>query len=438
MGLGKTVISLTAARILKYERLQVARILVIAPKKVAEGTWSTEARKWDHLQDLRISQILGTEKQRIAGATAAADIYVVNRENVPWLRDYWQHRWPYDMVIVDESSSFKNHTAKRFKALVSELPRIDRMVLLTGTPSPNGLLDLWAQIYLLDGGERLQKRYSWYRDIYFQADIRGAYGQVFSWKPKPGAAEKITEAISDICVSMRAEDYLQLPDIIYDDVPVVLDKKAEAAYREMERRMILELPEDAETITAMSAAALSAKLLQLSNGAVYDEAQAWHEIHRCKLDALAELVEALRERRKSALVFYQFRHDRDRILRMLNEMPRILAEELEGPDDIDAWNAGEVDVLLAHPASTAYGLNLQAGGSHIIWFGLTWNYEQYVQANARLHRQGQKDTVIVHHLVSQGTRDADVMRALAHKDRSQQEVLESLKARIRAVKGGTS
>ncbi|MBR6115099.1 MAG: ATP-dependent helicase, partial [Oscillospiraceae bacterium] len=232
MGLGKTVISLTAARILKYERLQVARVLVIAPKKVAEGTWSTEARKWDHLQDLRVSQILGTEKQRIAGATAAADIYVVNRENVPWLRDYWQHQWPYDMVIVDESSSFKNHSAKRFKALVSELPRIDRMVLLTGTPSPNGLLDLWAQIYLLDGGERLQKRYSWYRDIYFQADIRGAYGQVFSWKPKPGAAEKITAAISDICVSMRAEDYLKLPDIIYDDVPVVLDKKAEAAYRE--------------------------------------------------------------------------------------------------------------------------------------------------------------------------------------------------------------
>ena len=310
------------------------------------------------------------------------------------------------------------------------------MVLLTGTPSPNGLLDLWAQIFLLDGGRRLQKRYTWYRDIYFQPDVRGAYGQVFSWKPKPGAAEKITAAISDICISMKAEDYLQLPDIVYDDVPVVLDKKARKAYDVMEREMILQLPEDAETITAMSAAALSTKLLQLSNGAIYDESTEWHEIHRCKLDALAELVEALKERGKSALVFYQYRHDRERILRMLNDTPRILACELDTPEDIEAWNCGEVDVLLAHPASTAYGLNLQAGGSHIIWFGLTWNYEQYVQANARLHRQGQKDTVIVHHLVCRGTRDADVMRALEHKDTSQREVLESLKARIRAVKGG--
>ena len=437
MGLGKTVIALTAARILKYDRLAVSKVLVIAPKKVAEGTWSAEAGKWDHLQDLRISQILGTEKQRIAGATASADVYVVNRENVVWLQDYWRHDWPYDMVVVDESSSFKSHTAKRFRALVNAMPRIDRMVLLTGTPSPNGLLDLWAQIYLLDAGERLQKRYTWYRDIYFTPDLRGSYGQIFSYKPKPGSAEKITEAISDICISMKAEDYLRLPDIIYDDVPVVLDKKARAAYDEMERQMILELPEDAETITAMSAAALSAKLLQLSNGAVYDEDQNWHEIHHCKLDALAELVEALRERGKSALVFYQFRHDRDRILKMLNETPRILAAELEGPGDIEAWNAGEYDVLLAHPASTAYGLNLQAGGSHVIWFGLTWNYEQYVQANARLHRQGQADTVIVHHLVSQGTRDEDVIRALGRKDKSQQEVLESLKARIRAVKGET-
>ena len=431
------MISLTAARILKYDRLAVNRILVIAPKKVAEGTWSKESEKWDHLKDLRIAKILGTEAQRRAAVQQAADVYVINRENVVWLKDLLRNDWDFDMVIVDESSSFKSHTAKRFKALAAESCRIRRMVLLTGTPSPNGLIDLWSQIFLLDGGERLEKRFTWFRERYFEPDIRGAYGQVFSYRPKNGSRERILEKISDICVSMKAEDYLTLPDMIYDTVPVILDEKAQKAYREMEREMVLQMGEDEEAITALSAAALSTKLLQLSNGAVYDETGVVHHVHDCKLDALVELVEGLKERGKSALVFYQFQHDKDRIMKRLNDTPRICAYTLDGPDEIDAWNLNEIDVLLAHPASASYGLNLQAGGSHIIWFGLTWNYEQYVQANARLHRQGQKETVIVHHLVSEGTRDADVMKALERKDEAQQYVLDSLKARIRRIREET-
>ena len=428
------MISLTAVRILKYERLAVNKVLVIAPKKVAEGTWSTEAQKWDHIRDLRVSTVLGSEAQRSAALERIADVYVINRENVVWLRDKYQHAWPFDMVIVDEASSFKSHTAKRFKALASVSGKIRRMVLLTGTPSPNGVMDLWSQIFLLDGGQRLERRFTWFREKYFEPDARGAYGQIFSYKPKMGADEKILEKISDICISMKAEDYLTLPEMIYDTVPVVLDPKAEKTYREMEKEMVLQV--DEENITALSAAALSIKLLQLANGAVYDEDGTVHHVHDCKLDALAELVEGLRARGKSALVFYQYKHDRDRILQMLRGTPGIRTGLLEGTDDIDAWNLGELDVLLAHPASTAYGLNLQAGGCHVIWFGQTWNYEQYVQANARLHRQGQKDTVIVHHLVSVGTRDEDVIKALEHKDEAQQFVLDSLKARIREVRRG--
>ena len=428
------MISLTAVRILKYERFAVRKALVIAPKKVAEGTWSTEAGKWDHLADLRISKILGTKKQRLAALDQTADVYVVNRENVVWLKDHYRNDWPFDMVIVDEASSFKSHTAKRFKALASESCRISRMVLLTGTPTPNGLMDLWSQIFLLDGGARLEKRYTWFRERYFEPDVRGAYGMVYSYRPKKGSEEQIMKKVSDICISLKADDYLDLPDIIYDTVPVVLDPKAQKKYREMERDMILSIPEDDEMISAMSAAALSTKLLQLSNGAVYDDAGAVHHVHDCKLDALSELIEGLKERGKGVLVFYQFQHDRDRILKRLADTPRILAYTLDDADDIEAWNRKELDVLLAHPASTAYGLNLQEGGNHIIWFGLTWNYEQYVQANARLHRQGQTEPVIVHHLVSQGTRDADVIRALDHKDQAQQYVLDSLKARIRKVR----
>lgn len=426
MGLGKSIITLTAIRRLKYDMFAVRRVLVIAPKKVAEATWTQEAAKWDHTQLLRISLVLGSAKKRTEALHRPADIYVINRENVTWLVDYFRNDWPFDMVVIDESSSFKSHKAKRFKSLASVMPHVSRVVELTGTPSPNGLADLWAQIYLLDGGERLEKRFTQFRSRYFDAGLT-VQNVVYNYKPKFGSRESILQKISDICISMKADDYLQLPDIVYDDIPVALDPKAERAYTELEKKMVLEL--DEEDITVTSAAALSNKLLQLSNGAVYDEAHDWHPVHDCKLEALVELCQSLKERGKPALVFYQFISDRERILEAVDG-----AVVMSGTDQIDAWNAGEVDVLLAHPASAAYGLNLQAGGNHVIWFGLTWNYEQYVQANARLHRQGQTEKVIVHHLVCSGTRDDDVMRALNAKDTTQQFVMESLKARIRKYK----
>ena len=436
MGLGKTVISLTAVRILKYEMFQANKVLVIAPKKVAEGTWTTEAEKWDHINDLRIVPILGTVQQRERALNVNADVYVINRENVVWLKEHFRNDWPFDMVIVDEASSFKNHQAKRFKALAAVNSHISRMVLLTGTPSPNGYLDLWSQIYLLDSGARLEKRYTHFREKYFLPDVRSwMTGQVYSYKLKKGSEDTILKKISDICISMKAEDYLQMPDIVYDYVPVVLDPAARKIYDQMETDMVLQMQEDDETISAMSAAALTTKLLQLSNGSVYDENRVVHRVHACKIEALKEMMEGLKARGKSALVFYQFQHDAARIMGMLDDMPQITACTLGGPDIVEKWNRGEIDMLLAHPASSAYGLNLQEGGHHIIWFGLTWNYEQYVQANARLHRQGQKEPVIVHHLVTQGTRDQDVIRALEHKDEAQQYVLESLKARIREIRG---
>ena len=431
MGLGKTVTTLTAIRELKYNRFQVRKVLVIAPKKVAEGTWTREKDKWEHTKILRVSPVLGGQAKRIRALNTPADIYIVNRENVCWLVDYYRNSWPFDMVVVDESSSFKSHTAKRFKALASMGGHIDRLVELTGTPSPNGLDDLWAQVFLLDGGERLGKRYTQFRERYFQPDKRGADGMVYSYEAKPGSEQSILERISDICISMKAEDYLQLPDIVYHEVPVVLDAKAEKAYRELERKMVLELPEDEDEISVTSAAALSGKLLQLANGAVYDEDHQVHEVHSCKVETFMELIESLRG--KPVLVFYNFQHDRSRILTAL-EKTGLRIRELKKPQDEDDWNAGQIDVLLAHPASAAYGLNLQQGGNHVVWFGLTWNYEQYTQANKRLHRQGQAEKVIIHHLVCRGTRDEDVMQALGMKDDVQNWVMQSLKARIKAVK----
>lgn len=433
MGLGKTVTTLTAIRQLKYDRFEVRKVLVIAPKKVAEGTWTREKDKWEHTRILRVSPVLGNQAKRIRALNTPADIYIINRENVCWLVDYYRNDWPFDMVVIDESSSFKSHTAKRFKALASISSRITRLVELTGTPSPNGLDDLWSQVFLLDGGERLGKRYTQFRERYFDPGRRGADGMVYDYKAKPGSEQSILEQISDICISMKAEDYLQLPDIIYHTVPVVLDPKALKAYQEMERKMVLELPEDEEEISVTSAAALSNKLLQLANGALYDDGHLVHEIHDCKLEAFTELIESLQG--KPALVFYNFQHDKTRILKAL-EKTKLRIRELKKPQDEDDWNAGKVDILLAHPASAAYGLNLQQGGNHVIWFGLTWNYELYTQANKRLHRQGQTEKVIIHHLVSTGTRDEDVMQALEKKDDVQNWVMESLKARIKAIKEG--
>lgn len=433
MGLGKTVTTLTAVKELKYNRFQVRKVLVIAPKKVAEGTWTKEKDKWEHTKMLRVSQVLGNKAKRIRALNTPADIYITNRENVVWLVEYYKNDWPFDMVVVDESSSFKSHKAKRFKALASVGSHIDRMVELTGTPSPNGLDDLWAQVYLLDGGERLGKRYTQFRERYFQPDKRGADGMVYSYEAKPGTEQAVLDKIADICVSMKAEDYLQLPDIIYHEIPVELDPKALKAYRELERKMVLELPEDEEDISVTSAAALSNKLLQLANGAVYDEDRRIHEIHPCKIEAFLELIESLEG--KPVLVFYSYQHDRERILRALGGKG-LRVRELKTTQDEDDWNTGQIDVLLTHPASSAYGLNLQQGGNHVVWFGLTWNYELYTQANKRLHRQGQTEKVIIHHLVCSGTRDEDVMQALRHKDDVQNWVMESLKVRIRAIKEG--
>lgn len=430
MGLGKTVTTLTAIKELKYNRFQVRKVLVIAPKKVAEGTWTKEKDKWDHTKMLRISPALGSLQKRIRALNTPADIYVINRENVVWLVDYYRNAWPFDMVVIDESSSFKSHKAKRFRSLAGMGGHIDRMVELTGTPSPNGLDDLWAQVFLLDGGERLGKRYTQFRERYFDPGKRGN-NVVYNYKAKPGSEQSILDRISDICISMKAEDYLQLPDIVYHQIPVEMDARSSKAYRELERKMVLAMPGDEEDISVTSAAALSNKLLQLANGAVYDEDHGVHEIHDCKIEAFMELAESLQG--KPALVFYNFQHDKDRLLKVLAKTG-LRVRELKTTKDEDAWNDHEVDIMLTHPAGSAYGLNLQQGGNHVVWFGLTWNYELYTQANKRLHRQGQQEKVIIHHLVCTGTRDEDVMQALEKKEDVQNWVLQSLKARIRAIK----
>lgn len=411
----------------------VNKVLVIAPKKVAEATWQKEAAKWDRVNSLRISTVLGSEIKRVRALNTPADIYVINRENVCWLVDYYQNDWPFDMVVIDESSSFKSHKAKRFKSLVAIRGRIKRIVELTGTPSPNGLNDIWSQVYLLDQGARLGKRYTYFRDRYFEPGQRSRE-VIYSYDPKEGADKAVMNKIADICISMKAEEYLQLPDITYADVTVLLDNKARQAYDDMERKMVLELAEDA-VIDVTSAAALSNKLQQLANGAVYDAEKNWHEVHGCKVEAFLELIEGLNG--KAALVFYNFKHDLIRLEKALAKT-KLRVKRLQGPAEQDEWNAGKIDILLAHPASAAYGLNLQQGGNHVIWFGLNWNLELYQQANKRLHRQGQEEKVIVHHLVCEGTRDDDILAALAMKDKAQEYVLSSLKARIDKyrIKGG--
>lgn len=429
MGLGKTIITLSAINDLKYGRFEVRKALVIAPKKVAEATWQREAAKWDSVKHLRFSTVLGSEAKRIRQLNTPADVYIINRENVVWLVDHYKNDWPFDMVIIDESSSFKSHKAKRFKALAAIRNHISRIVELTGTPSPNGLNDLWAQVYLLDQGERLGKYYTGFRNRYFEPGKRSR-DVIYSYDPKDGAESAVMAKISDICISLKAEDYLQLPDVVYDDVPIVLDSKAARAYEELERKMILEL-DNQEVIDVTSAAALSNKLQQLANGAVYDSDKNWHEIHDCKIEAFKELIEQLSG--KSALVFYNFKHDLIRIEAALAKS-KLRVRRFEGPQEEADWNAGKIDILLAHPASTAYGLNLQEGGNHVVWFGLNWSLELYQQANKRLHRQGQKQKVIIHHLICEGTRDDDLLDALAEKDKAQEYVLQSLKARIDRVR----
>lgn len=432
MGLGKTVSTLTAIKELKYNRFQVNKVLIIALKKVAEGTWSKEKDKWNHTKDFRVSLVLGSQQKRIKALSVNADLYIINRENIPWLVDYLRNDWYFDTVVIDESSSFKNSRSKRFKALKMVLPKINRLIELTGTPSPNGVEDLWAQIYLLDQGTRLEKYITHFRAKYMEPNKRNR-SQIFDYKIKDGVYDSIINKISDICISMKSEDYLELPDLSYNEIPVILNDKARRDYDKMERDFVLEL-EDAEgEITAVNAAALSNKLLQISNGAVYVSSGIYAEVHDAKIEAFLELVERLQG--KSLLVFYNFQHDRDRIKKALGKSD-LVVKELKTTQDEDDWNAGKIDILLTHPASAAYGLNLQEGGNHVCWFGLSWNLEHYQQANKRLHRQGQKEKVIIHHLITQGTRDEDVMRALDNKAGVQEEIMQSLKARIKKVKEG--
>ncbi len=428
MGLGKTVVSLTVIQELLYDSLQYEKVLVIAPKKVAEDTWTREAAKWKHTRHLRISKVLGTPAQRRVALQVDADIYVINRENVVWLVDYLGDAWDFDFVVIDELSSFKNHRSKRFRALRKVRPLMKRVVGLTGTPVPNGYLDLWSQVYLLDRGERLGKTITQYRNKYFDASYR-PWGQ--EYKLKSEAEEDINQQIKDICLSMKAKDYLKMAEPLLIDVPVVLTNREMQQYQILARDAILELT-GGDLITAANAAAVTTKLLQLSNGAAYSETGEAVHIHDQKLERLAELVEAANGR--PVIVFYSFRHDKDRIKDYLKADIR----ELDGPEDIKDWNGGKIPVLLAHPASCGHGLNLQDGGNIMIWFGLTWSLELYQQAIARLHRQGQEEQVVIYRLITEGTVDEDVASSLLGKESTQDEFLEKLSARLRALQGRSS
>ncbi len=428
MGLGKTAITLSAIKKLKYEYWRVCKVLVIAPKKVAESTWCKEAAKWKGLSSLRFAFVLGTAKQRIAALESSADIYLINRENTQWLVDYYRNAWPFDMVVLDESSSFKNHQAKRFKSLKAVRSHISRIIELTGTPTSRGLMDLWAQIYLLDCGKRLGRTITSYRDTYFVPDKRNVT-TIFSYAPREGAEQAIYDAISDICISMKAEDYLDLPGIVYNDIPVKLDTAAQKAYDRLERDTLL--PVDESIITAGSAAVLRGKLLQLCNGAVYDEDGNIIHIHDCKIEALLECIEQLNG--QHAIICYNFKHDKIRLLEAL-KATHLRVAVYEGKAQEDEWNAGNIDLLLVQPASCGYGLNLQEGGHHLIWFGLTDSLELYQQTNKRLYRQGQPYPVIIHHLLVEGGTDEDVIQSLGGKANTQDSLLEALKVRIQKAK----
>lgn len=422
-GLGKTVITLTAIWELVLDYFDIRKVLVIAPLRVSRDTWSGELGKWEHLSGLEMSLVLGSEKERIAALNRRANLYVINRENVEWLVAHC--RWDFDMVVLDELSSYKSHRAKRFKALKKVRPMVKRIVGLTGTPAPNGLIDLWAEIGILDMGQRLGRFIGGYRERFFVPDKR-SMEMVYSYKPREGAEEAIYGLISDICISMKAVDYLEMPGCIYNRVEIFMSEKEMELYRRMERDMLL--PYEDGDIDAVNAAGLSNKLIQMANGAVYDENGAVKHIHDRKLDALEDLVEAANG--KPVLVAYWYQHDLVRI------HERIGAVELDSVEDFRKWNAGEIPAAVIHPASAGHGLNLQAGGSTLIWFGLTWSLELYQQTNARLWRQGQKETVVIHHLIAKGTLDERVMDALEKKDCGQSALVDAVRARIGGWKDG--
>ena len=421
MGTGKTVTTLTAIDLLLYDYLEDGPVLVIAPKRVAEHTWSREAEKWPHLQHLRVSRVMGTAKQRLDALTVSADIYVINRENVVWLIEYLGDRWPFQIVVIDELSSFKSNTAKRFKALRRVRGRIKRIIGLTGTPRPNSLEDLWPEIYLLDQGARLGRTLGAFRSRFLVPEKMNGH-IVYSYREREGAAAEVYDRLADICMSIRKEDVLSLPGQIYEDVELTAPPALLKQYKQFERDAVLECLDDGGEIMAGTQAALTNKLLQFANGAIYDMDGQAHELHTVKLDALEELIEEAGG--DPVLVLYAYKHDADRIRQ------RITCRGLDKPEDIDAWNRGEIPVALAHPASIGHGLNLQYGGHITIWYGLTWSLELYQQANERLNRPGQTQVCRVYHLILKGTHDERVLKALTNKDKGQAAAIEALRLEI--------
>lgn len=420
MGLGKTVIALSAIWDLAFDFFEVSKVLVVAPLRVARDTWPAEIEKWEHLKYMTYSVVVGTEEERKQALLKQALVYIINRENVDWLVSKSGVPFRFDMVVIDELSSFKSHTSKRFKSFLKVRPRIKRIVGLTGTPSGNGLMDLWAEFRLLDMGKRLGRYISHYREAFFEPDKRNQM-MVFSYKPRPGAAKEIYQLIGDMTISMKSLDFLPMPKLIMNEVHVELSPAERKVYDELRKKMALSIV--GKEIDAANAAALSGKLLQMANGAVYDDNHKPIRIHDRKLDALEDLVEAANG--KPILIAYWFKHDLARM------KERLSIREIRSSKDITDWNEGKIPVAAIHPASAGHGLNLQAGGSVLIWFGLTWSLELYQQTNARLWRQGQKHTVIIEHIVTEGTIDEQVMRALQSKNKTQEALIAAVKANLK-------
>lgn len=423
MGLGKSVITLTAILELMYERFEVGKVLVIAPLRVARDTWPDEIKKWDHLKALTYSVVIGTVHERNAALNKKVSIYLINRENIDWLIQQSGHAFDFDMVVIDELSSFKSASAKRFRSLLKVRPRIKRIVGLTGTPSSNGLMDLWSEFRLLDRGERLGRFITQYRNNYFEPDKRNGQ-RIFSYKPRLGAEEAIYRLISDITISMKSADYLKMPECVMNEVVVSLWSKERIQYDTLKRDMILSL--DDKEIDAVNAAALSGKLLQMANGAVYDEEGNVIHIHNKKLEALEDLIEGANG--KPILIAYWYNHD----LRRIKEKFKV--REIRTAKDIVDWNNGVIPIGVIHPASAGHGLNLQSGGSTLVWFGLTWSLELYKQTNARIYRQGQNETVVINHIITKDTIDERVMKALKAKDKTQWQLIDAVKAEMEVVK----
>jgi SNF2 domain protein len=418
-GLGKTITTLTAINELMYDSFEISKVLIIAPLRVAQSTWKDEIEKWDHLNLLRYSIVVGDEKERLKALKQNSDIYIINRENVDWLVTKSGIDFNFDMLVIDELSSFKSHTSKRFKSLLKIRPYFERVVGLTGTPSSNGLMDLWAEFRVLDLGERLGRYITHYRNEYFLPDKRNG-AVIFSYKPQPNAEERIYRRLADMTISMKSTEYLKMPELILNELEINLDEEDQMKYKKFKKEMVMTIQE--KEIDAINAASLSNKLIQLANGSIYDEDKKFYEVHNKKLDKLEEIIESANG--KPVLVAYWFKADKERIEK------RFKVREIKTADDIKQWNMGMISFALIHPASAGHGLNLQSGGFTLVWFSLTWSLELYQQTNARLYRQGQKDTVVIHHLITKNTIDEDIMKSLKRKDKTQEALMRAVKARI--------